>query len=215
MSDALELAQAHWNETPLYVSREERYGYYPWLHQAAEFDKHRGEHVLEIGCGTGCDLLEFARNGAIATGVDITEAHLRLARQRVAGMAEVLYSDARSLNLPHGSFDYVYSHGVLHHSDQPERIASEILRVLKPGGRFNIHVYALWSVSALEYVVRYGRNWKRRIENSEVPVHIDLYTASRLQKFFNVPITITKRHCRVPFMERWAGWYLIATGHKR
>jgi len=214
MSTASELAQAHWNETPLYVSREERYGYYQWLPQAAEFDKHRGEHVLEIGCGTGCDLLEFARNGAIATGVDITGEHLRLARQRVAGMAEVRYSDARALAFPDGSFDYVYSHGVLHHSDQPERIAAEILRVLKPGGRFNIHVYALWSAWALEYLVRNGRNWKRRIENSETPVHIDLYTAGKLRKLFP-DAEISKRHCRAPWLERWVGWYLIATGHKR
>src|SRR5215471_2811604 len=77
------LARAHWNERPLFLSQEERYRIYPWLYEAAEFCHHRGERVLEVGCGTGVDLLQFARNGAIATGVDITDEHLRLARERV------------------------------------------------------------------------------------------------------------------------------------
>src|SRR5208282_6660125 len=115
---ATHLAQRHWNETPLFVSEQERYRIYPWLPKAAEFEEHRGERVLEIGCGTGCDLLQFARNGAFATGVDITDKHLELAVQRVNGQATVLKADGAFLPFPNESFDYVYSHGVIHHSDR-------------------------------------------------------------------------------------------------
>src|SRR5260370_18546258 len=87
--NAAGLAQAHWNQAPLYLSEEERYSDYPWLSEAAEFRHHAGERVLEIVCGTGCDLLQFARNGAIATGVAITELHLQLARDRFSGFAAV------------------------------------------------------------------------------------------------------------------------------
>src|SRR3954469_24056010 len=139
---ASELAQAHWNETPLFISEEEGYGTYPWLPEAAEFALHRDEKVLEIGCGTGWDLLQFVKHGAIARGIDITEEHLRLARQRLAGKTDIRLADARNIPFPDNSFDYVYSHGVLHHSDEPEKIVWEIMRVLRPGGRFNIHVYA-------------------------------------------------------------------------
>ncbi len=66
MPDAAELAQAHWNETPLFLTEEERYSTYPWLYEVAEFGKHRGEKVLEVGCGTGSDLLQFAKHGALA-----------------------------------------------------------------------------------------------------------------------------------------------------
>jgi 2-polyprenyl-3-methyl-5-hydroxy-6-metoxy-1,4-benzoquinol methylase len=69
--NAAGLAQAHWNKTPLYFSEDELYSTFPWLREAAEFRHHAGEHVLEIGCGSGCDLRQFARHGAIATGVDI------------------------------------------------------------------------------------------------------------------------------------------------
>src|ERR1700733_4704158 len=75
MPDAAQLAQDHWNETPLFLSEQERYSTYPWLYDVAEFREHAGEKVLEIGCGTGADLLQFAKHGAIATGVDLTEKH--------------------------------------------------------------------------------------------------------------------------------------------
>src|SRR6267142_4219094 len=106
MSTAGELAQRHWNETPLYLKESERYSVYPWLYEAAEFRKHAGERVLEIGCGTGCDLLQFAKHGAIATGIDITDRHLELAANRLEGRAQLLKADARKLPFPDGSFDY-------------------------------------------------------------------------------------------------------------
>jgi SAM-dependent methyltransferase len=216
-SSAVELAQNHWNATPLFYSDIERYRIYPWLYDAAEFDKHRDEHVLEVGCGTGCDLLQFAKNGAIATGVDITERHVALARERVAGMAEVIHANATCLPFSDGTFDYVYSHGVIHHSDDPRLFAKEVLRVLRPGGRLNIHAYALCSFATMDYVRLYGKNWKRHVENSTDPVHLDLYTARRMRELFpDVALEFRKREIHRYFkpVERWLGWFLIATGEK-
>src|SRR5436190_7965343 len=145
MTSSSQLAIDHWNKTPLFISEEERYGIYPWLQEAAEFEHHNGERVLEIGCGTGCDLLQFAKHGARAVGIDITPEHLRLARERVGSRAAVTRAEATSLPFADHSFDYVYSHGVLHHIDRPRLVVDEIFRVLRPGGRFNVHVYALFS----------------------------------------------------------------------
>jgi hypothetical protein len=44
MSDNAQLAQAHWHETPLFVTGEERYSTYPWLYEVAEFRKHHGRN---------------------------------------------------------------------------------------------------------------------------------------------------------------------------
>jgi SAM-dependent methyltransferase len=213
---ASELAQRHWNETPLYLEESQRYMSYPWLYEAAEFRNHAGERVLEIGCGTGSDLLQFAKHGAVATGIDITPEHLRLARERAGNLAQVLPGDGANIPFPDGSFDYVYSHGVLHHLDQPRRMVDEIFRVLRPGGRFNVHVYAQWSYWPPLLLLRHGWNWKLWIENSREPVHIDLYDGRKLRRLFTpARISIAKFEFKyMRSLERWLGWFLVARGEK-
>jgi ubiquinone/menaquinone biosynthesis C-methylase UbiE len=216
MPDAAQLAQGHWNETPLFLTEQQRYSEYPWLYDVAEFREHAGDKVLEVGCGTGADLLQFAKYGAIATGVDITDLHLDLARKRVGNMAAVLRADMRELPFENESFDYVYSHGVLHHADEPERAASEILRVLRPGGRLNVHLYARWSESAFIYLLKHGVRWKQHVENSTAPVHIDLYTATRFRKLFpGCDIRFSKHQCyKLRFAEPLLGWFIVGKGRK-
>jgi SAM-dependent methyltransferase len=213
--DAAQLAQDHWNETPLFLTEQERYSAYPWLFEVAEFKKHAGDKVLEIGCGTGADLLQFARHGAIATGIDLTSSHVELARRRLGGLAQVSQADMRQLPFADDSFDYIYSHGVLHHSDEPEKVIREMFRVLRPGGRINIHVYAFWSYFTLWRFLRYGSNWKRRIESSQAPVHIDLYTERRLRKLFGATASIEKHQCKpFEFLAPLFGWYLVVKDQK-
>jgi SAM-dependent methyltransferase len=206
----------HWNKTPLYISEEERYSRYPWLYEAAEFRAHRGERVLEIGCGTGCDLLQFAKHGALAVGIDVTPTHLELATLRVGQMASVVPADATALPFPDESFDYVYSHGVLHHIDRPRDVVKEILRVLRPGGRFNVHVYNRWSFVPLDMMRYHGFQWRRWIENSRDPVHIELYSKRKLRKLF-APIKLEiERHegYFADFLAPWFGWFLVVRGTK-
>jgi SAM-dependent methyltransferase len=214
MTTSQQLAIDHWNRTPLWLPEEERYGYYPWLPEAAEFARHSGERVLEVGCGTGCDLLQFARNGARAVGLDVTPEHLRLAQQRVGNAAQLVPGSATAIPFPDGHFDYVYSHGVLHHIDQPRRAVEEIFRVLRPGGRFNIHVYSRWSYVPPVLFLKHGFAWKSWIENSRDPVTIDLYTARSLRALFApAKITVRKYECSyIPALAPWIGWFLRATG---
>ena len=122
----------------------------------------------------------------------------------------------RELPFPDASFDYVYSHGVLHHSDQPRRAVEEILRVLRPGGRFNIHVYSKYSYFTLWRMLRYGGKWRFHIENSEAEVHIDLYTATKLRELFApTAVTIAKHQCKpFEFLAPLWGWYLVVKGQR-
>jgi ubiquinone/menaquinone biosynthesis C-methylase UbiE len=213
-ASATRQATEHWNKTPLFLAEEERYSAYPWLYEAAEFRHHRGERVLEIGCGTGADLLQFAKHGALVTGIDITSEHLKLARERVGNRAQVLYADATNIPFKAASFDYVYSHGVLHHIDRPRLVVEEIFRLLRPGGRFNVHVYAYWSYAHLNYRRIFGREWKLNVENSRDPVYLDLYTSRQLRKLF-APASITLEkyeYYRWQALGRWIGWFLVAKG---
>jgi SAM-dependent methyltransferase len=49
--------------------------------------------------------------------------------------------DAEHLDFPDGSFDFVWSWGVIHHSSDTRKILREIWRVLKPGGKCTVMVY--------------------------------------------------------------------------
>lgn len=112
--------------------------------QAAGFADTGGLQVLEIGCGLGTDGARFAAAGAEYTGVDLTEAATGLARKRfelfkLPGKFQT--ADAERLDFADGSFDLVYSHGVLHHTPDTEGAVREIYRVLRPEGRAVVMLY--------------------------------------------------------------------------
>jgi SAM-dependent methyltransferase len=102
------------------------------------FDGLAGKQVLDVGCGTGVDLVRFARGGARATGVDIADSAVSLARQNVAhnGLhADLLVADGEALPFPTGCFDYAFAHGVAQYTGNGRRLVEEVHRVLKPGGQ--------------------------------------------------------------------------------
>ncbi len=104
-----------------------------------------GETVLDIGCGAGTDLLLAARRvgpQGRAIGVEMTEAMVERARSaaRAADLpqVEVLKGDATALPLPDSGVDVVISNGVLNLVPEKEKALSEIVRVLRPGGRLQL-----------------------------------------------------------------------------
>ena len=126
----------------------ERYRYVeyaPWMAETMEFAGHAGEELLEIGAGMGTDLAQFAKHGAIVTDVDLSSGHLALAKEnfRLRGLeGRFVHQDAETLPFPDASFDVVYSNGVIHHTPNTQKVVDEIYRVLRPGGKAIIMVYA-------------------------------------------------------------------------
>ena len=95
--------------------------------------------VLDLGCGIGLVAEEMTKQGYAVTGVDPGEQTIALAKAYAAeaGLA-IDYRVGPGENLPaesHG-YDAVYSLDVLEHVDDLNKVASEITRVLKPGGLF-------------------------------------------------------------------------------
>jgi SAM-dependent methyltransferase len=102
-----------------------------------------GMVVADIGCGAGMDLLLAAKAvgpRGHAIGVDMTEAMAERARgsARAARLenVEVRLGDAMSLPLDDASVDVVISNGVLNLTPDKSVAYGEVVRVLKPGGRF-------------------------------------------------------------------------------
>lgn len=126
----------------------------------AQFTRHRGERVLEVGVGAGTDFLQWVRAGAVAHGVDLTPAAIDHVRHRleVYGLeaADIRVADAEALPFDDDSFDLVYSWGVIHHSPDTERALREIIRVTRPGGRCRIMIYNRRSLTGVLMWIRYA-----------------------------------------------------------
>jgi SAM-dependent methyltransferase len=173
---------------------ERRYAVEPEIHAHAQFTRHRGKKLLEIGVGAGTDHLQWARAGAICHGVDLTDAAIELTRRRLAmyGLTSDLQRcDAERLPFPDASFDVVYSWGVIHHSERPERIVAEIHRVLRPGGVFLGMLYGRFSSMAFKvWLTRgllRGKPWyslRRVISENMESTGTKAYTPAELKQLF-------------------------------
>ena len=97
-----------------------------------------GERFLDVACGSGQLAIPAARMGVVATGIDISEPWIQGARRRAAteGLDCVFdVGDAENLPYEDGSFDVVASIFGAMFAPRPERVAAELMRVVRPGGR--------------------------------------------------------------------------------
>ncbi|MEA5550005.1 class I SAM-dependent methyltransferase [Anabaena cylindrica UHCC 0172] len=97
-------------------------------------------NVLDLGCGTGrlLDRLASQFPELRGTGLDLSPQMVRLARQNNRHRPRLIYLEGNAESLPftEGQFDAVFNTISFLHYPQPEKVLSEIARVLSPGGRF-------------------------------------------------------------------------------
>lgn len=133
-----------------YFNEVEKRKYFvePHIPGFANFSAWRGKKVLEIGCGIGTDAVNFARNGADYTGIELSEVSLDITKKRfeIFGLEGNFFNlDAQNfdeLKKVGEEFDLIYSFGVIHHSPHPEKILENCHRLLKKDGTIKIMVYA-------------------------------------------------------------------------
>jgi SAM-dependent methyltransferase len=137
-----------------------RYEAEPFVFSLAQFTRFSGKRILEVGVGAGADHVQWARAGCDCYGVDLTQAAIDTTRAHLAvhGLTSNLQkANAEALPFERNFFDVVWSFGVIHHAEHPERVIAEIHRVLAPGGkfrgmmynRFGIVTFRLWVKHAL------------------------------------------------------------------
>lgn len=107
-----------------------------------------GSRMLDVGCGAGQIAIPAARAGVHVTGVDIAANWVEHARARAAAEglnnAQFEEADAEQLPYPDASFDVVVSLIGAMFAPRPERVAAELVRVVRPGGRL---IMANWTPS--------------------------------------------------------------------
>ncbi len=111
----------------------------------ARFSIEEGMRVLDVACGSGQAALPAARAGAHVTGVDIAPQSLEQARARAKAEGLRIQfdeGDAELLAYEDASFDLVISLIGAMFAPRPERVAAELVRVCRPGGRI---VMANWT----------------------------------------------------------------------
>jgi len=162
---------------------EYRFDKLHYLPKVVDFNGYRGKKVLEIGCGTGIDLIRFARGGARVTGVDLSQTAIELAKKYFAYKnlkADLKIMNGEDLKFPDNSFDMIYAHGVLQYTADARKMVAEAFRVLKPDGTFIGMVY-----NRRGWLNVMSKFFKVGLEHEDAPV-LDKYTIGEFRQLLSV-----------------------------
>lgn len=166
----------------------------PHILSFAEFEKYKNKEVLEVGCGIGTAAQTFIEHGAIYTGVDLSHKSIEIAKNRLNVFdlqGNIFQANIEEIdNVNDKKFDLIYSFGVLHHTENPEKAIDNIWKMLKPGGEFKLMMYAKNSLKYFEII----DGLDQFEAQSGVPI-ANVYTKEEintlLNKFSNIQISQT------------------------
>ena len=91
--------------------------------------------VLDVGCGTGNVLMKLSSNEELKLyGVDISENMIKTAKKNLGNKAELKVGDSEYMPWEDNSFDVIVCNASFHHYPNPEKVLSEMKRMLKSDG---------------------------------------------------------------------------------
>jgi SAM-dependent methyltransferase len=194
--------------TPGFFADLDQY-HFEKLHHLLElihFDEWKGKDVLDVGCGAGVEVVRFARAGARVTGVDIAESAIALARQNVQQQglsARLEVADGEHLPYADGSFDLVFAHGVVQYTGDDRAMATEIHRVLRPGGLAVFQGY-----NRISWLHALSKVMKTPLEHEDAPV-LKRYSAGEfralLSPFKSVQLVFERFPVKSRLHKGWKG----------
>jgi SAM-dependent methyltransferase len=119
-----------------------------------------GVQILDAGCGSGRNMVDLARLGAV-TGVEISSASVERARMRNVG--DVVLCSVTEMPFPDGQFDLAVCLDVIEHVADEHGAFGELLRVVAPGGSLLVTVPAYqWLWSEHDVINHHQRRYTRR-----------------------------------------------------
>jgi SAM-dependent methyltransferase len=172
------------------------------------FERYRKTgNFIELGCNTGGVVLAAQDNGWNASGVDISVAATRYAREELS--LDVFTGTLEEAGYPANHFDVVYSNSVMEHLAYPLQVLQEAYRILRPGGVFYADTVN-WKSYTREIL---GANW-RYIDPAD---HVHLYTPDNVasmaahagfevERIWTTGVRVTANAAESTFV---TPWYLL------
>ncbi len=113
-----------------------------------------GIHVLDVGCGTGTNLMLYNEAGCNVFGIDLSPTMVEIAQKKLGNRADIRLGDASKMPYSDDSFDLVTAFFILHEMPSQIRpaVISEMTRVVKQGGRILLIDYHLGPI-------RFPKGW--------------------------------------------------------
>jgi ubiquinone/menaquinone biosynthesis C-methylase UbiE len=112
------------------------------------YTPREGIHVLDVGCGTGTNLMLYHEAGCNVFGIDLSPTMVEVAQKKLGDRAEIRIGDASKMPYSDDSFDLVTGYFTLHEMPSQIRpaVISEMARVVKHDGRILLIDYHLGSI---------------------------------------------------------------------
>ncbi|MGB9907468.1 MAG: class I SAM-dependent methyltransferase [Candidatus Saccharicenans sp.] len=142
--------------------------------------------ILEAGTGKGHLAVSLAKLGYRLVSFDLSEEQLKAARenlesQGLSHLVELKRENGEQLSFPDASFDVVFSVNMVHHLERPLAVLSELIRVLRPGGKLVISDFSSEGLAMMAEVHR-----REGGEHQVAPMGLDQVEKFLVEKGFRV-----------------------------
>jgi len=173
--------------------------------------------ILDFGCGNGRLAGFLNDNHKEFVGVDISQKLINIAKQRYSSeKTKFIKVDPLSTKLPfeNNYFNTIFSIAVFHHfpsKKYAQKIAKELHRVLKPGGKIIVTVWNLWQKQYLKYHQKSNKNW--------IEANIPFKSGEKVFNRYHHPFRmgeLKSLFCEAGFktLKTKEGWNLLYIGKK-
>jgi SAM-dependent methyltransferase len=133
--------QNEWYKQWSMLRDDEFFLFQDWIYPYT-MDDFRGKEILECGCGSGQHTAFIAPIAKSVTAVDLNTIEIARQRNIQSNNVEFIEADIATMNLPK-RYDIVFSIGVIHHTDEPEKTFENLKRHVKKDGILIVWVYSM------------------------------------------------------------------------